>query len=214
MTRDYRIDWQPEEIAWVRETVDWYPTRKAQHAAFQRRWGRPEVAFSAFASMCKRIGAMTGRDCRFVKGQVSHNKGKKGFCPPGSEKGWFQPGTRNGRAAALHRPIGTERISRGGYLERKVNEELPFKRRWRAVHRIEWEALHGPLPDSHCLKCLDGNKLNTDPSNWEAIPRAILSLLNGGAHGRDLQYDQAEPETKPALMALAKLRHALAEVKG
>jgi hypothetical protein len=30
------------------------------------------------------------------------------------------------------------------------------------------------------LKCLDGNKQNTDPSNWEAVPRALLPRLAGG----------------------------------
>jgi hypothetical protein len=65
--------------------------------------------------------------------------------------------------------------------------------------------VNGPIPPKHVLKCLDGNKLNTDPSNWEAIPQGILPLLNG-RHSR--AYDDAPAELKPTILALAKLRHA------
>jgi hypothetical protein len=60
-------------------------------------------------------------------------------------------------------------------------------------------------PDGHVLKCLDGNKQSTDPSNWELIPRALLPRL-GGRFGRD--YDNAPDASKPTIMAVAKLEHA------
>ena len=76
---------------------------------------------------------------------------------------------------------------------------------------FEWEAVNGPLPKGHALKCLDGNKLNCDPSNWEAIPRALLPRLNGGRFGNSLQFDQAAPELKSLVMANAKLKHIARE---
>jgi hypothetical protein len=57
------------------------------------------------------------------------------------------------------------------------------------------------------LKCLDGNKLNTDPSNWEAVSCGLLPRLNG-AGGRG--YEAAPPELKPTIMAVAKLEHIAA----
>jgi hypothetical protein len=47
--------------------------------------------------------------------------------------------------------------------------------------------------------------MNTDPANWELIPRALLPRLNGR---HTLAYDPAPAELKPALLATAKLEHA------
>lgn len=72
-------------------------------------------------------------------------------------------------------------------------------------HRWLWEQLHGPLPKGVVLKC-KGDPLNTDPSNWEAVPRAILPRLNG-RFGRG--YDDAPTELKPIIMTVAKLEHCI-----
>lgn len=205
-----RIDWWPDELAWIPETVSWYPTRRAQWQAFQRRFGRGDISLAAFGSLCKRKGWATGRDGRFRKGQVPHNKGKPMPYHPNSARTRFQPGGRSGRAAELWKPIGTERVSKGGYRERKVNDDLPLQSRWRAVHLIRWEALHGPLPPGHALKCLDGERLNTDPANWRAVPRGMLPRLNGKS-GRG--YDSAPAELKPIIMATAQLAHAAHEAR-
>lgn len=105
------------------------------------------------------------------------------------------------------KPIGSERINAAGYRDRKIHDGLPRHGRWRAVHVIEWEAVNGPLPANHCLRCLDGNKLNTAPTNWECIPKAITPRLNGST-GR-LAYAKAAPELRPTILAVARLEHAV-----
>jgi hypothetical protein len=57
------------------------------------------------------------------------------------------------------------------------------------------------------LKC-KGDCLNTDPSNWELIPRALLPRLSG-RFGRG--YDDAPSELKPTIMAVVKLEQQLYE---
>ncbi|QDC11251.1 HNH endonuclease [Oceanicola sp. D3] len=198
-----RITYSEAELIFI-ELLREMP-RKLLHAEFVAWTGRTDVSVSNISALCKRKGWTTGRDGRFAPGQVPPNKGRKGFCPRGSEKGWFKKGERRGVAARLYKPIGTERITREGYLERKVNDDMPLQRRWRTVHLIRWEELNGPLPEGHALKCLDGNKTNTDPSNWKCIPRAMLPRLNG-RFGRD--YDDAPAELKPLIMATAELEHA------
>jgi len=74
-------------------------------------------------------------------------------------------------------------------------------------HSFPGEKQNGQVPDGHCLKCLDGDKTNTDPANWQCIPRAILPRLNARWHG--IKYDDAELEVKPAVMAIARLDHAI-----
>ncbi|MEX2693674.1 HNH endonuclease [Rhizobium mongolense] len=68
----------------------------------------------------------------------------------------------------------------------------------------------GPIPEGHVLKCLDGDKTNCDPSNWELISREVLPHLSGRF---GFAYDQAEPEVKPAMMAVAKLKHAVKQAR-
>ena len=69
-------------------------------------------------------------------------------------------------------------------------------------HRWLWEQANGPVPKGHRLKCLDGDKTNCDPSNWEAIPMALAPRLDG-RFGRG--YETAPAELKPAIMATARI---------
>lgn len=210
------ISYSADELAFIQSVSTW--PRAEAHAAFCQRFGRDDVTAQNFHALCKRKGWMTGRSGCFAKGQVSWNKGKP--CAPGtggrhpnSRRTQFTKGERRGVAVKLYKPIGTERIAKDGYVERKIHDGLPLQSRWRAVHLIEWEAVNGPLPAGHALKCLDGDKSNTDPSNWEAIPRAVLARLNGGRHKRRLAFDDAAPEIKPTLMAMAKLEHRASQAR-
>lgn len=201
------IPYDADELAWIEAHRDW--PRDQLHAGFVARFDRTDVSLENLKRLCVRKGWRTGRTGQFEKGQTPPNKGRKGFYPPGSEKGWFKPGTRRGIANVKYQPIGTERISKDGYRERKLHDGVPMQSRWRAVHLIEWEALHGPLPADHCLKCLDGDRSNADPENWVAIPRAMLPKLN--ARWRGVPYDSAPDDLKPTLMAIARLQHEARE---
>lgn len=200
------ISYSAEELAWIEARKE--QPRLALHSAFIAKFHRTEGSATNFKALCKRKGWMTGRTGQFFKGQVSHNAGMKGVCAPGSEKGWFKPGIRRGVASKLYKPVGTERVSKEGYVERKINDDLPLQRRWRMVHLINWEAINGPVPDGHRLKCLDGDRGNTDPENWLSIPLALAPRLNG-RFGRG--YDQAPAELKPLILATAQLEHAVRE---
>lgn len=203
------IVYSPEEMAWLK--VNRKMVIGDYHRAFVDRFGRHDVSKSNLHSLRKRKGWKTGRSGQFTKGQTPFNKGMKGVCAPGSEKGWFKKGERRGVATKLYKPIGTERVSKDGYRERKIHDGMPLQSRWRAVHLIEWEAANGPLPDGHCLKCLDGDKTNCDPTNWEAIPRALLPRLSGGRWFK--AYQDYEPEIRPLVLTTAKLDNAAREAR-
>lgn len=204
-----QLSYTPAELAWIKSNCT--RPRADAHAEFVTRFRRDDVSLDNYKALCTRKGWRTGRTGCFPKGNVSHNKGKRGFCAPGSEKGWFKPGERGGVAIKLYKPIGTERVSRDGYIERKVNDDLPLQARWKTVHRINWETANGPLPDGHRLKCLDGNKANTAASNWVAVPYALGPRLSGLKRGTP--YDTAPPELRPVIMAAAKLEHAIREIR-
>jgi hypothetical protein len=97
---------------------------------------------------------------------------------------------------------------RQGFIQVRIEETDPRSGRpyrYVAKHRLLWEQVHGPIPAGMVLKC-KGDKLNTDPSNFELVPNAMQwRLSENGGRG----YDEASTELKPTIMAVAKLEHAL-----
>lgn len=193
------------ELAWIkrRQTVP----RRELHAAFIAAFPHHTVSLDAFKALCTAKGFRTGRDGRLVKGNVPPNKGKKMPFNANSARTQFKKGQRSGRSVENYKPIGSERFSKEGYLERKIHDGLPLQSRWKSVHRIEWERVNGPVPEGMCLKCR-GDRRNTDPSNWMLVPRALLPRLNN-RWGR--RYDDAPDELKPTMVAIARLEHRLSE---
>ncbi len=119
-----------------------------------------------------------GRATRFNADQVPWNKGKPYDAGGRSAETRFKPGHRSGRAGAMWQPVGSLRINSDGYLQRKVNDDAPFYKRWRAEHIVVWEAANGPLPAGHAIVFKDGDKMNCDLENLECITRQELMLRN------------------------------------
>jgi len=90
----------------------------------------------------------------------------------------FRTGERHGVAARRYCPIGTERLSKDGYLERKVSDGQPFHRRWRFVHVLVWEAAHGPVPAGHAIVFVNGDKTDIRLENLQLVTRADLMRHN------------------------------------
>jgi hypothetical protein len=189
--RPARLAWSEEQLAMLRER---YPNERT--SAIATAIGRPiksvyskaqslgmkkSVEFLASPEACRlRRGDSIGAEYRFKPGQTPSNKGlrRPGWAPGRMAETQFKPGHRGGKAAALYQPIGTERISKDGYRERKINDDMPLQRRWRAVHILTWEAVHGPLPQGHALVFRDGDKTNVAIGNLELISRADLMRRN------------------------------------
>lgn len=207
-----RILYSAREIAWLEANRGMVISD--YHRAFTAAFDRADVTAGHLHALRKRRGWKTGRTGQFEKGGEPANKGKR--CAPG--KGGNHPNARrtqfkSGGVPHTYRGAGHERIDgKDGYVVMIIDEQNPWTgapTRPVLKHRYLWEQANGPLPDGYCLKCLDGDKANTDLSNWEAIPRAMLPRLNGGRHKTRVAYDEAPDELKPAVMAVAKLEHGL-----
>lgn len=109
---------------------------------------------------------------RYAKGHEPANKGKK---MPAETYAKVAP-TMFGKGHKPHnfRPVGSERITKDGYLERKVANP----KTWRAVHVLVWEAAHGPVPAKHKVIFKDNNKLNNELTNLECVSYADLMRRN------------------------------------
>ena len=162
-------------------------------------------------SLRKREGFKTGRTGQFEKGQVPWSKGRKIGNNPGSARTQF----RKGQEPHNFEGPGHESLGDDGYTWIVTDQRNP----WTGAstfrvhkHRYLWEQKNGPVPEDHALKCLDGNRLNTDPSNWECVPKGMLPRLSGVSK-TTLHYDTAPDELKPSVMAAAKLAHQLKRVR-
>lgn len=128
------------------------------------------------------------RAAHFRPGAPSWNKGRpqSEWMPPESIKRTkatcFKPGHLGGRAAEKVQPIGTLRVTRDGQLQRKVNNDLPFQRRWVAVARLVWEAANGPVPAGHAVAFKGGRSTVVEAEitldRLELVSRAELMRRN------------------------------------
>lgn len=110
----------------------------------------------------------SGLDCRFSKGNIPFNKGKKGF-------GGYEPTQfKKGNVPHNHKPVGTERITRDGYIQVKIAEP----RKWKAKHIIIYEQHKGTVPKGHAVIFGDGNIHNFDINNLICVSRQQLLMLN------------------------------------
>lgn len=134
---------------------------------FQKSYTTQQI--KTFKANNKISSGLTGY---FEKGHIPQNKGKK----MSAEHYKKAKATmfKKGNIPHNHRPIGSERISRDGYVEVKIAE--PNK--WELKHRVEWEKVNGKLPKGYVLLFLDQNSQNITLDNIVCVSRAEFVRLN------------------------------------
>ena len=117
-----------------------------------------EIAY--FRRNNKLNSGLTGQ---FKKGNVAHNKGKKQIEYMSQEAIERTKKTRfkKGNKKKNYRPVGSERITKDGYIEVKVAD--PNK--WETKNKIIYKQYFGDIPEGHKIIYADGNKLNNDINN-------------------------------------------------
>lgn len=150
-------------------------------AMFNQQFGL-DLKVSTMISLSDRHGLHNGRDTKlnkgyeptqFKKGHVPANKGQKGISYPGMKATQFKKGNK----PANWRPLGSERLSKDGYIEIKV-QDGKLNKNWRAKHIVIWEEHNGPLPKGHAVIFGDGNNRNFEPDNLILVSRKQLLGLN------------------------------------
>jgi hypothetical protein len=137
---------------------------------------------------------------RFKPGNVSWNKGTHYVAGGRSAETRFKKGEMSGAAQHNYVPIGTLRVSKDGYLERKVtdNPELVPARRWTFVHRLVWEAAHGPIPAGHMVTFRKGMFTN----DVELLTVDRLECISRAENAKRNSFWKTDPE----LMKLYQLK--------
>lgn len=158
--------WTAEEDAAMRRL---YPLHSNPEIA--RQLGRTEPAILNRANKLglKKPRGFANAGC-FQPGIVPWNTGMKGWQAGGrSAESRFKKGELSGRARALLQPIGAERVTKDGILQRKVTTAGRGGQRWKSVHQLIWSAAHGPIQRGHIVVFKDGDKRNFAIGNLECI---------------------------------------------
>jgi len=190
-----KVKWDEERIEWFKSYVPGHGEREIS-AEHERLFGAPlREGQIAYAKM--RFGVKSGtHGGRFEKGQESWNKGMtwNEFMSPeaqeNSRRTHFKKGEVHGYAAMREQPVGSERISKDGYVEVKVGEGLQSKPNcnFRFKHHVVYEQHHGKIPDGCNVIFADHDKRNFDSGNLVAVPRSLWCVISH----RHYQYWDAE----------------------
>lgn len=195
----------PEMLAWVQEQYRQQPMSEFINE-FNSKFGM-NLTVKALLSACKRFNIKSGRDGRFLTGNESWNKGVKMPFNANSAKTQF----KKGRLPHNTKQAGHERTDKDGYVWISVNEKNPhtgFERSYVHKHRHLWKLKNGPIPDGMVLKCMDGNKQNCKPSNWQLIDRALLPKLT-----KAKKFERLPNDLKPTVINIVKLESKIEKVK-
>lgn len=186
-----RHHWTPDEIAVLTAR---YPHERTADIAAALGLSRARIYYKADALGLRKTAAFLaskasgradgkrGASSRFKPGHRTWNAGKSFHAGGRSIATQFKPGQLSGVARRLLKHIGAERISKDGYLERKINDDLPCYKRWRAVHRIVWEQANGPIPRGYAVVfrpgCHSTNPADITADKLELLTRAELMRRN------------------------------------
>lgn len=113
-----------------------------------------------------------GRKTQFKKGNISHNKGKKReeFLFAEAIERIMKTQFQKGNKPLNWKPIGSERITKDGYVEIKIRD-LQGNRNWELKHRWIYIQNFGPIPRNHVVVFKDGDMTNLDINNLELITK-------------------------------------------
>lgn len=181
-----RRQWTRKELRVLRKRYSHCPTREIAAAlgrtdrAVYMRAGemglRKTAAYLASASS-GRLTAFSGAGAafRFKLGQKPWNAGLKGWDSGGrSHATRFKPGHR----PQTWVPVGTERVTADGILERKVADTGRKAQDWKPVHVLKWERHRGIVPRGRIVIFRDRNRRNFRLSNLACVTRAQLMEHN------------------------------------
>ena len=113
-----------------------------------------------------------GRKTQFKKGSKPPNKGKKReeFLSAEAIERVKQTQFQKGNKPANWRPLGSERITRDGYIEVKVRDKQG-NRNWELKHRWIYIQNFGLIPKNHVVVFKNGNITNFELNNLELISK-------------------------------------------
>ena len=209
-----RRPWTPADLATLRYGYPHMPTavlaeqlgRSAAQvycAAYAQGLHKTPAYLASEAACRLRTDSTIGQATRIQPGSVPWNKGQTYNAGGRSVETQFKPG-RPAHTARNYVPIGSLRICKDGYLERKYTDNPALKptRRWVAVHRLVWQAAHGPIPAGHVVVFKPGQKT----AQLELITAERLQCIS---RVENMRRNSVHTKLPPEVARLVQLRGQL-----
>lgn len=150
-------------------------TERAVYMAADTLGLKKSAAYLASPEACRlRRGAHVGAATQFRPGQEPWNKGTNFTAGGRSAETRFKPGNK----PHTWHPLGHERLSKEGYLQRKMADTGCTRKDYVPVHHLVWKDAGREIPPGHALTFRDGNKRNFALENLELVARADLMRRN------------------------------------
>ncbi|MEJ1487194.1 MAG: HNH endonuclease signature motif containing protein [Candidatus Sedimenticola sp. (ex Thyasira tokunagai)] len=181
-----RKDWTAEEEAELKRDYPETPTKElakqlscTEQAVYSKASSlglhKSEAYFTNQNAGRMKKGDERGAGSRFRKGNRPHNAGKKGWQAGGRST---DTQFKKGKKPHTWKPIGSERVTTEGYMQRKMTDTGYPPKDWVAIHTLLWEEHNGPIPKGHVVVFKNGNKLDVRIDNLELISRTELMRRN------------------------------------
>ena len=195
----FKCKYSQEVVDWVRQNA-WGVSTKDLAVMINEKFGI-ECTLAQVTSLRKRFNAPSGINTRYQPGHVPATKGTKGVYNVGGNRTSF----KKGHSSTRKRPVGSERISKDGYIEIKIDNS----RRWALKHRVVYEEAYGPIPEDHVITFKDGNPLNVSLDNLVLITKRENLFINGNG----LLKRNSDPDFNMAAINTGKLISKIYERK-
>ena len=130
------------------------------------------VSINQMKGLMYRNRISSGKTGRFEKGHIPNSKGQK-MSKEQYEK-CKSTMFKKGHIPKNHREIGSERITKDGYIEIKIKEP----NLWVLKHRLIYEKYYGEIPAGYSVIFGDGDKLNCNIDNLILVSRSELLIMN------------------------------------
>lgn len=189
-------------INYTKEMLDWVRNNQADISRaeltrlFNERFNM-NTKRCTIPALCVRNGWISNHDGRIKKGDKPWNKGVTGYMGANSTS------FKKGQKVHNHRPVGSERITKDGYIQVKIAEPSD----WQLKHIFVWESHNGKVPKNHCIRMVDGNRTNVSIDNLMCIPRGANAIIN-----KSNNANTGSVELNRAILLTETLRHKLREV--
>lgn len=154
-------------------------SRKELTESFNAKFGTNK-SVSGIAQACNARGYNASFDGRFKKG---NRPWFEGMSSEERKSHYTEESLRRATEASIKvtkkLKLGDEFVWDGvPHIVVSVETGAPLKNRLYPKRRYVWEQLHGKIPNTHCIVCLDRNLMNCDPSNLCCIPKSFKALLS------------------------------------
>jgi len=150
-------------------------TERAIYKAAGKLGLKKSAAYLASPDACRlRRGQHVGTATQFKPGQEPWNKGMHHTTGGRSSETRFKPGNK----PHTWRPLGHERLTKEGYLQRKMADTGCTRKDYVPVHHLAWKEAGREIPPGYALTFRDGNKRNFALENLDLVTRADLLLRN------------------------------------